>query len=321
MTSLNSPRQWHRLTTNEVLSTVGSSVNGLDKSSLTKNLKQYGYIQPLFIPKWLRPYFKYQAIRSGKSEQITSQEMILGDILILNKGDIVPGLMRVIKVNDATVQEHDITGISAPISKNSLAIQSIAPINQQKNMLFAGTYIESGSVVAVLVGGSQKNKILKIKQSIKFKRNNIITSIDNAKKISNCNAVIFDGLTKPQDIKDSFRELYIKNQISCLYLLDFDNIKKITTDFPEIIPLQKSNRTGVFVTLKKPYLDTNVKDFIKSNKTIYLGPDAGNDPVSLASTVAIVAGNQYTQIGLFKCKSITINLSPSNLTSILYNIK
>lgn len=324
MAKQSTDRQWYRMPVSSVLEACNTSVSGLSDKDYKDNFKEYGYVKPLFMPKWLMPYFAYNIIRRGKLLKIQSDQLVVGDIITLNKGDVVPALIRVVSVRDVTMQEKNHTGFSNLITKNTFAIRTLVPTGQQKNMLFPGTYVAKGLVNGVVVGNIGGSGTSKLHQSKKIARHGIITSVLNVKRIYNCNAIIFDGLTKTKDIKESFRLLYINNNIPCLYLTSLNNIDNIVSEMPEVQLLRAGNKQvepGVYVANKTHTLDLSVKNYINSFKVLYIGPEAGQDPVSLAAQSAIVAGNSYQQINLLNTKALAVGISAKNLSSILYNKK
>jgi hypothetical protein len=324
MVKPTSERQWYRMSVSDVLQTTNSSESGLNLASFKNNIKSYGYIKPTLIPKWLRPYFTYKVLRFEKVYRVKSDNIVYGDVISMSAGDVVPALIRVVKVRDARVQEKDITGSSVLISKNSFAIGSLIPVGQQKNMLFPGTYIVNGQVTGVVVGNKNQNSYSRLRQSNKLARHGILASTKSAKDISKCNAVIFDGLTKTKDIKESLRTLYINNHISCLYLTSQDVVNIILNELPEVQILTDTSSVidpGAYVLAKDDTLTTAIKNFLNIYKALYIGPGAGQNPASLASSASIIAGDSFDQINLLNTKAIAIGVSAVDIASILYNNK
>jgi magnesium-transporting ATPase (P-type) len=81
----------------------------------------------------------------------TSAELVVGDVVVLNPGDIVPADCRVIRASSLEVDASSLTGESLPVIKNSAA--SFEPqIADRRSMLYAGTVIAAGRALAVSWG-------------------------------------------------------------------------------------------------------------------------------------------------------------------------
>ena len=84
-------------------------------------------------------------MRNGKPTKIKSNQLVPGDILLLESGDRIPADLRLFKVTDIKVQEAILTGESEPVEKNSYALkQDKIPLGDRKNMAFMGTTIIYG---------------------------------------------------------------------------------------------------------------------------------------------------------------------------------
>ncbi|HEX2978168.1 MAG TPA: cation-transporting P-type ATPase [Candidatus Babeliales bacterium] len=92
-----------------------------------------------------------RVIRDGKELEITSEQMVPGDIVLLFPGDRVPADIRLIMAENVQVDESVLTGESLPVSKRAENLKG--PINQPtqaENILFTGTLITSGKAVGVV---------------------------------------------------------------------------------------------------------------------------------------------------------------------------
>ncbi len=90
-------------------------------------------------------------LRDGKRLFIEDKDLVVGDIVLLQEGERVPADVRIIESNDLQIDEAILTGESRPIHKLSETIEQPVPIYEQNNMAFKGTYILSGSGVAIVV--------------------------------------------------------------------------------------------------------------------------------------------------------------------------
>ncbi|MEM4133622.1 MAG: cation-translocating P-type ATPase [Candidatus Micrarchaeia archaeon] len=107
-----------------------------------------------------------KVLRDKEVKNISSRELVPGDIVILDTGDKVPADCRIISQINLKVDESVLTGESIPVSKSSEQIKSPQPIQNQSNMLFMGTSIVYGRCEAVVVSTGMNTEFGKIALSI-----------------------------------------------------------------------------------------------------------------------------------------------------------
>lgn len=94
----------------------------------------------------------------GIKELVEAKELIIGDIIALKAGDVVPADIRLIEVHDFMVEEAALTGESEAIEKTSATIKKTVATGDQVNMAFSGTLVQTGSAIGVVVENSQLNR-------------------------------------------------------------------------------------------------------------------------------------------------------------------
>jgi Ca2+-transporting ATPase len=100
--------------------------------------------------------------RNGSSIEIDADEIVPGDIVILEEGAKVPADLRLIQVRSLQVNEASLTGESLPVSKHDKLIDKDASLGDQKNMAFAGTFVTQGTAEGVVVETAQTTELGKI---------------------------------------------------------------------------------------------------------------------------------------------------------------
>jgi P-type Ca2+ transporter type 2C len=90
-------------------------------------------------------------IRNGEKQLIDASELVPGDIIVLREGEQVPADARIITSDALMIDQAVLTGESAPARKGSSPITEETPLAEQKNMIFKGTYIMSGSGTALVI--------------------------------------------------------------------------------------------------------------------------------------------------------------------------
>ena len=102
-------------------------------------------------------------IRGGKKRSIDAAELVPGDILVLEAGDMIPADARIIESINLKVEESVLTGESVPVEKDAGAeVPEKAPIGDQANMLFSGCLITFGRTKAVVVETGMNTEMGKI---------------------------------------------------------------------------------------------------------------------------------------------------------------
>lgn len=91
-------------------------------------------------------------IRDGKKVMVNDDQLVPGDIVLLQEGELVPADGRIIESYDLTVDESVLTGESESVSKNgNPLLQDGLALHQQTNMVFSGSYVRSGNATIVIV--------------------------------------------------------------------------------------------------------------------------------------------------------------------------
>lgn len=98
-------------------------------------------------------------IRDGKTIQIPSEKITVGDLVVLEAGDIIPGDARLVEVNQLQCDESSLTGESLPTEKNIEKLPKETALGDQLNMVFKGTSVMNGNGKAVITGISENTQL------------------------------------------------------------------------------------------------------------------------------------------------------------------
>lgn len=101
-------------------------------------------------------------VRDGAHQRIPAEELVPGDILILNEGDMVPADARMTQVQSFITNEAPLTGESLPVNKQVDALSSDTQLADRSNMIFAGTVVNAGTATAIVTAtgaGTEFGKI------------------------------------------------------------------------------------------------------------------------------------------------------------------
>ncbi len=84
-------------------------------------------------------------LRGGEEVSVESVELVPGDIVILHEGDRIPADGRIIAESGLLTDEAVLTGESEPIAKDAKAISGTKKVYEQRNMVFSGSFVFTGS--------------------------------------------------------------------------------------------------------------------------------------------------------------------------------
>lgn len=93
-----------------------------------------------------------KAWRDGYEKEIDSEELVVGDVVLLKAGDKVPADGRIIEAKNLKINEASLTGESQAVEKKATDIISeSASLPERTNMAFMGTIVEEGRATIVII--------------------------------------------------------------------------------------------------------------------------------------------------------------------------
>lgn len=105
-------------------------------------------------------------IRDGKRIDIEAEDLVKGDIVLLQSGDKIPADIRLLKTNNLKVEESPLTGESLSVEKSTDPLEADTVLGDRTNMVFSGTTISSGTARGVVVETGNETEIGEINRSI-----------------------------------------------------------------------------------------------------------------------------------------------------------
>ncbi len=94
---------------------------------------------------------KNTVLRDGKKIEIAGKNIVVGDLILLAAGDIIPADCYILESNELHVNESSLTGESYPVRKTSTPTEESATLEKRDNALWQGTNIVSGTASAIVV--------------------------------------------------------------------------------------------------------------------------------------------------------------------------
>ena len=111
-----------------------------------------------------------KVIRDGKQISIASEDLVVGDIIVLEAGDSVPADARIIECASMKIEEAALTGESVPVDKKEEILKAgengDVALGDRKNMVFMGSTVVYGRGKAVVTGTGMSTEMGKIADAL-----------------------------------------------------------------------------------------------------------------------------------------------------------
>jgi Ca2+-transporting ATPase len=101
-------------------------------------------------------------IRDGSERQIPTDEIVPGDLIVIEAGDRVFADARLVSVSRLQVDESELTGESTPVAKTIDEVEADAGLGDRRSMLFTGTVAVAGHATGVVTATGQATEIGRI---------------------------------------------------------------------------------------------------------------------------------------------------------------
>lgn len=153
-----------------------------------------------------------RVMRNGRKMELSSVDVVPGDILILETGDLVVADGRVLESYALQVNESSLTGESINVEKQTAPIKRQAPLGDRINMVYSGSLVTAGRGMVVVTETGMNTEIGKIAQlmnATKEKKTPLQVSLDRfSSKLAAgimiiCAVVFFLSLYRKMPVLDS----------------------------------------------------------------------------------------------------------------------
>ncbi len=112
---------------------------------------------------------KTTVLRDGSQKDIALENVVPGDVVVLNAGDAIPADSLILEAKDLFVDEATLTGETYPVEKEAGLLPAEAPLSSRTNCLFLGTHVISGTARAVVVFAGKEAEFGKISERLKLR--------------------------------------------------------------------------------------------------------------------------------------------------------
>lgn len=105
-----------------------------------------------------------RTLRAGETRFVPSEDLVPGDVVLLESGDKIPADLRLVDVRNLRTEEAALTGESVPIDKTTDAVTERATVGDREGMAFSGTLVASGRGTGVVVATGANTELGRINQ-------------------------------------------------------------------------------------------------------------------------------------------------------------
>jgi cation-transporting P-type ATPase F len=100
-----------------------------------------------------------RVIRDGELRAISSDDLVPGDLVVLEAGDKVPVDLRLVRLAELRVDESALTGESVPVDKLEAELPVGTPVADRRNMVWSGTLVAAGGGAGIAVATGAETEL------------------------------------------------------------------------------------------------------------------------------------------------------------------
>lgn len=107
-----------------------------------------------------------RVVRAGETRVIPAEDLVPGDVVLLESGDRIPADMRLLDAKNLRTEEAALTGESVPAEKVTTPVAAKATVGDRENMAFSGTMVVSGRGTGIVVATGGETELGRINQML-----------------------------------------------------------------------------------------------------------------------------------------------------------
>ena len=137
-------------------------------------------------------------LRDGKRRVIPAEQLVPGDIVLVESGDRVPADLRLLQTRRLRTEEASLTGESTAVDKDSEAVAADAELGDRTSMAYAGTLVVQGNARGLVVATGARTEIGRISEmlrEVEKLKTPLLRQIDRAGRVLAIGILIAAALT------------------------------------------------------------------------------------------------------------------------------
>ncbi len=163
------------------------------------------------LEKLSAPFSK--VVRGGQVESVPSREIVVGDVVVIETGDLVPADLRLTEAVNLRIGEASLTGESVPEDKGTAVLKGEVPLGDRTNMAYSSTMVAYGRGRGIVVATGMATEVGKIAgmiQAVPDTKTPLQKKIDQMGKylgtgaLAICVILFIIGVAEGRDIMDMF---------------------------------------------------------------------------------------------------------------------
>ena len=107
-----------------------------------------------------------RTLRGGETRLVPAEELVPGDVVLLESGDKVPADLRLTNAKNLRTEEAALTGESVPTDKSADAVSAKATVGDRTSMAYSGTLVVFGRATGVVVGTGSDTELGRINRML-----------------------------------------------------------------------------------------------------------------------------------------------------------
>ncbi|MDH5361730.1 MAG: calcium-transporting P-type ATPase, PMR1-type [Aigarchaeota archaeon] len=121
-----------------------------------------------FLQKIIAP--RTTVLRDGREHEISSRELVPGDVVLFKTGDRIPADARIVEAANLKTDESSLTGESVPVEKNTDPLPGDTVVAERSNMAFKGTIVTYGHGMGLVTATGMGSEFGKIATMVQMQR-------------------------------------------------------------------------------------------------------------------------------------------------------
>ncbi|MGD9023015.1 MAG: cation-transporting P-type ATPase [Deltaproteobacteria bacterium] len=104
--------------------------------------------------------------REGVRQKVSAEELVPGDLVLLQSGDKVPADLRLLEVKELRIDESTLTGESIPVQKEDVVLPEETGLSDRRNMAYSSTLVTNGTAKGLVIATGDHSEIGRISEMI-----------------------------------------------------------------------------------------------------------------------------------------------------------